>query len=383
MKYEERVTSDAINVTDLKLLSNLPKILEFENGAPVLTKEDFAKRRLELYKYAVEFQYGTTPPAPQVFKVDPLYITGYGKANVYRITAGTKEKTVSFRLKLMLPKKEHLKEGKLPVIVDGDMCFCYAMNQEYLNAALENGIAWALFDRTEIVPDYKYAKRADGPLYSAYPDLDFGAIMAWAWGYSRVVDALEIIGLTDPDCIAFSGHSRGGKTALLAGAIDQRAAIVNPNESGAGGSGCYRVHMKGSYMGQEEKRSEELGDLVNNFPHWLGTKTHDFIDRESDLPFDQHYLKALVAPRILFISEAAGDVWTNPVGTYLTNQAAKSAFDLLGAGENLLWYWRHGPHYHEIIDVQTLAGVINHKKYGTPLPERMFDVPFDPEILEN
>ena len=64
------------------------------------------------------------------------------------------------------------------------------------------------------------------------------------------------------------------------------------------------------------------------------------------------------------------------------NRAAKSAFDLLGAGENLLWYWRHGTHYHEIIDVQTLAGVINHKKYGTPLPERIFDVPFDTKIIE-
>jgi len=379
--YEERVTNDCVKIKDLKLLSELPDVLKFDDGTPVLTKDDFEKRRCELFRHAVEFQYGTQPPAPEFVKVDTLFEGTYGKARVYRITTGTKSAPVSFRMKLMLPKKENIREEKLPVIVDGDLCFNYAMNPEYLAPALDNGIAWALFDRTELAPDYKPAGRGDGPLYRTYPDKDFSALAAWAWGYSRVVDALEIIGITDPDCIAFTGHSRGGKTALLAGVLDKRAAIVNPNESGAGGSGCYRVHMVGSYMGADDKRSEQLSDLLKNFPHWFGPKMRDYAACEGELPFDQHYLKALVAPRILFTSEASGDIWANPVGTYMTTLAAKPVFDLLDASDNLYWYWRHGPHFHEVIDVKMLVNLILHKKYGTSIDERMFDIPFDDQII--
>ena len=181
--------------------------------------------------------------------------------------------------------------------------------------------------------------------------------------------------------IAFTGHSRGGKTALLAGVMDTRAAIVNPNDSGAGGAGCYRIHTKAVYEQGEEKRSEQLSDLVKNFPHWFGPEMNAYAEREQDLPFDEHMLKALVAPRVLFTSEACGDVWANPVGTYATNLAAAPAFDLYDVPENLLWYWRHGYHYHEISDVEMLANLICHKKYGDELDERFFDLPFDPETL--
>jgi hypothetical protein len=166
--------------------------------------------------------------------------------------------------------------------------------------ALESGFAWALFDRTEIAPDNKNAAREEGPLYKAYPDKTFGALAAWAWGYSRVVDALEIIGITDPDCIAFTGHSRGGKTALLAGALDPRARIVNPNNSGAGGSGCYRVRMRGTYQDGDEKRSETLRDLLKSFPFWFGPQMQHYTESEEHLPFDQHFLKALVAKTSAF-----------------------------------------------------------------------------------
>ena len=379
---EERVTKDALEVTSLEILSKLPDVLTFDDGSPVVTKEDFERRRQELVKTAVEMQYGTLPPDPEFVKVDVLYQGAYGKASVYRITTGTKARPVSFRMKLMLPKKEHIKEEKLPVVVDGDLCFNYAMNREYLDPVLEAGFAWALFDRTELAPDYKFAQRSDGPLYNTYPDKTFGALAAWAWGYARVVDALEIIGITDMNMIAFTGHSRGGKTALLAGVMDKRAAIVNPNESGAGGSGCYRVHTKARYLGGDEKRSEELSDLVKNFPHWFGPKMKDFTSREGELPFDEHFLKALVAPRVFFTSEAAGDIWANAPGTYVTTMAAKPVYELWDASENLLWYWRHGTHFHEVIDVKMLVNVMNHKLYGEKLDERMFDLPFDTKILE-
>lgn len=378
----DRVNEKSLNVTSLEILSKLEDVLVKKDGTAVKNAEQWEARRKELFEAAVEFQYGTIPPKPEFLKVDKLYIGGYGKANIYRITAGTKDRFVSFRMKLMLPKKENIKSAKPPVAVDGDLCFNYAMNREYLDVFLDNGIALALFDRTELVPDNKEASREDGPLYCAYPDKTFGAIAAWAWGYGRCVDALEKIGITDPEMIAFTGHSRGGKTALLAGVLDTRAAIVNPNNSGAGGAGCYRMHTKAVYNEDNEKRSEQLSDLAKNFPHWFGPEMKAFAENEGELPFDEHMLKALVAPRVLFTSEAAGDVWANAPGTYATSLAASPAFDLLDASENLLWYWRPGYHYHDVRDVSMLVNLICHKKYGEPLADEFFDIPFDPAIID-
>ena len=93
--------------------------------------------------------------------------------------------------------------------------------------------------------------------------------MAWAWGYSRCVDALEVIGCFDLDFIAFTGHLRGGKTAMLAGALDERASIVNPNETCAGGCGCYRLHLSALTEDGKEERSETLQDPSEHFVFWF------------------------------------------------------------------------------------------------------------------
>ena len=95
-----------LDITEYKVLGKLPDPFLFDDGTPVKTKEDWKKRRKELYKTVIELQYGTMPPKPEVFKVETLYLGGKGKSNTYLITAGTKEKTVSFRMRLHLPTKE-------------------------------------------------------------------------------------------------------------------------------------------------------------------------------------------------------------------------------------------------------------------------------------
>ena len=89
----------------------------------------------------------------------------------------------------------------------------------------------------------------------------------------------------------------------------------------------------------------------------------------------------MVAPRILFVSEAAGDLWANPVGSWQTSVAAKEVFKFLGVGDNLFWYFRPGTHAHTVSDVQLLVNIINHKRDGAPLNERFFRLPFKaPEL---
>ena len=241
------------------------------------------------------------------------------KHRSYKIHAGTQNSLVSFVIKVIMPSG-----NERPVIVDGDMCASYFMEPGFTEAATKQDIGWVLFDRTELAHDLKGEGRCKGALYDIYPDHDFGALAAWAWGYSRCIDALEILKLPQIDlsCIAFTGHSCGGKAALLAGATDQRAAIVNPNEACLGGGGCYRIRMTADYPGLRTWRSETLKDIWEDSAFWLGPKMGQYIDSEELLPFDAHYLKALVAPRVLFVSEAAADVWVNPIGSWMTTIAA-------------------------------------------------------------
>ena len=355
-----------LEVTSYEVLGKLPDLFTFENGEKVKTPSDWKKRRKELYKTAVELQYGTLPPKPEILEVETLYIGAIHRS--YKIHTGTKEKPISFYMKVLMPKGA----DKCPFIITGDLCFPYAFDQEYLSPALNEGIGWVLFDRTELAHDNWGQGRREGALYGVYPEYSFGSVGAWAWGYSRCVDALLKLGIVDPDYIVFTGHSRGGKTAMLAGVTDERASIVNPNETCQGLASCYRVHMTA-----DNERSERLEDLMTNFPFWMGEGMLDYMGRAEELPFDAHFLKAMVAPRTLFVSEAVDDIWANPLGSYQTTMAAKEAFKFLDVEENLFWYFRDGFHAHKPQDIQMLVNLIKHKKDGTPLHEDFERAPFE------
>lgn len=378
----DHVTPDLLKITKYELLDKLPDPFLFEDGHRVSSPDEWEARRAEIYKSAIELQYGTIAPDPEFLEIEATYLGGRGQVSSYRITTGTRENPVSFRMQLYLPSRHvfDYENGKLPpVIVDGDLCFGTGPKPYYeKNPPHTQGIALAVFDRTELAHDVRGEGRRKGQLYQTYPEYTFGALGAWAWGYSRVVDALEILGLTDPDMIIFTGHSRGAKTAALAGALDRRAAIVNPNATCAGACGCYRLHIEASYKGGAVKRSETLADLWANFPFWVGEGMEDYTEQEAALPFDAHMLKAMIAPRTLFISEAAGDIWSNPVGSWQTTRAAGEVFDFLGASDNLFWYFRPGDHCHTATDMQMLINLIKHKTEGAPLDEKFFTLPFEP-----
>src|SRR5205823_14582644 len=129
----------------------------------------------------------------------------------------------------------------------------------------------------------------------------------------RVVDYLSTLDVIDKKHIAATGHSRGGKAALLAGATDERIALTAPNNSGCGGAGCYRF---------QADKSEDITAILKNFPFWFEPRFHEFIGRIDRLPIDQHTVKALVAPRALLSTEALDDLWANPKGTQQTYLAA-------------------------------------------------------------
>ena len=125
------------------------------------------------------------------------------------------------------------------------------------------------------------------------------------------------------------------------------------------------------------KRSETLADLWRSFDFWMGPDLGEYADRPEDLPFDAHSLKAMVAPRILFDSEAAGDIWGNPIGSWQTTLAASEVYKYLGVPENLYWYFRPGTHAHKTVDVEMLVNIIKQRTVGAPADDRFFQVGFE------
>ncbi len=353
-----------------KILAPLPNVLSF-NGSKIETPEEWNKNRETIMTSVIELEYGGMPPKPEVFEMECIYISGAGGMDSYRIYTGSAEKQMSFVLQVYRPKTD----GKCPVILTGDGCFKYC-GDAVIEEANRRGFAVAKFNRTEFAPDIYNSDRISG-LYKIYPELHFSAISAWAWGYHRAVDALLTLDFIDPEQIAITGHSRGGKTVLLAGATDERIKYTNPNDSGAHGCGCYRYEQyeeEGAVS--SEHRSERLEDLVRAVPYWMGPEMKNYIGRESELPHDMHFMKAFVAPRYFLETEALGDIWGNPKGSYQTYLAAREVYRLLGCEDNIAVRYREGKHKHSYEDFVAFMDFMDFIRRGEALPECYRENPY-------
>ncbi len=145
-----------------------------------------------------------------------------------------------------------------------------------------------------------------------------GAIMAWAWQASRIVDSLEKSGEFG-DIIAY-GHSRYGKSALVAAAFDPRIDGVIAHQSGTGGASLSR-----------NKPGETIKLITEGYPHWFTPKYAEYGDDQSALPVDQHQLLALIAPRPIMLGNAKRDVWSDPEGAFHAAMGANPAYALYGS----------------------------------------------------
>ena len=343
-----------LNASRDKLAGPLPTV--FPHGS------DFDANRRELLERSVDLCFGTTPPEPEVFRIRPT--SAYGSSV---IEAGTKSRTVSWELQIRRP----FGSGRHPVLLTGDRA-SGNVNDTVKGMFLAAGFIIAEFNRDMLAEDTGAPDRKERGLYPVYPDYDFGMLSAWAWGYRRCVDALLTMPEVDPDCICITGHSRGGKATLLAGALDERITFIQSSGSGMFGCGCLRyTQVEAPERKIQDHHSETLGNMFGrevgyDISHWVGPGMEAYIGREAELPFDFHFLKAAIAPRCLLETGSVDDVWANPRGSYQTFRAAREAFEALGVRGHIASSWRYGPHGHTIADFARFLDFITACREGKP-----------------
>jgi pimeloyl-ACP methyl ester carboxylesterase len=189
-------------------------------------------------------------------------------------------------------------------------------------AIIRRGFAAVGFHYEEIDPDRPdgYSKGVRAAFDSGLPKPNaWGSIAAWAWGASRVLDALETEKRIDTGKVALVGHSRGGKTALWAGAEDQRFSMVISNNSGITGAALSRDGV-----------GERIARINRKFPYWLCGNYKTYDHRENELPVDQHQLIALMAPRPVYVASAIEDHPADPPSEFRACVEAGPVFRLYG-----------------------------------------------------
>ncbi len=190
---------------------------------------------------------------------------------------------------------------------------------------VNRGFALVLFRNVDIAADKNVGY--DQGIYKAFKGSaqrnaeSWATISAWAWGASRAMDWIETEPLIDSKKVAVIGHSRGGKTALWAGATDKRFAMTCSNDSGCSGAKLNHIRLP---------RSEDILQITKRFPYWFCENYKKYVKKEMSMPFDQHQLLALIAPRLLCVASATEDQWAGPIGEWWSAKLASPAWELYG-----------------------------------------------------
>jgi hypothetical protein len=363
-----RARAELREVADLPVVEGLPDPFVMNDGSRVKSREDWAKRRAEIAEIIQFYEYGHIPPAPGNVEAKQMRSVSIfdGTARLYRgeIVLGPENK-LRARVSFYVPEG---RPGPFPVVLNMSPVMDPRMRR-IAQRYVERGYILAGFERHDF--DQESADRSDG-VHPLYPDYDMATVAAWGWGAQRVVDYLLTRDDVDPRYIAITGHSRAGKAALFAGALDERITLVAPAGSGAGGAGSYRI------LGDLEKESESLDAITDpkRWHYWFHPRLRTFVGKEDRLPFDQHFVKALVAPRALLALEGLSDFWANPFGTQQTTIAVQPVFDFLGASKKNGIYYRRGGHSMTGQDWMALLDYADLQFFGKPTTRDFYRLPF-------
>jgi hypothetical protein len=293
--------------------AKLPDPFLKADGTRVQSKDEWACKRDEIRQQLQQLELGVKPGKPTV--------TASMSGSTISITCAEGGKSISFSVTIKAPSGAA--QAPYPAVIGlGGGSIPYPA-----------GVAVITYNNQDMAADNPHGQ---GKFYDLYGSThSAGGLMAWAWGVSRVIDALEQLGASktkiDLGRLGVTGCSRNGKGALIAGAFDDRIALVIPQEGGSGGPGCWRIvnDMKKNGTKVEDSTQIVKGD------GWFTPSFIQTADDVSVLPFDHHMLMGLVAPRGLLVIENSGIDYLGPPSTFGCTTAAREIYKALGVADHV------------------------------------------------
>lgn len=207
-------------------------------------------------------------------------------------------------------------EGKHPLFIHINFRPNVPDNYELSEEIVDEGFAVMSFCYNDVTKDENEDK--SGLFGVLYPDGQNdpkvpGKLILWAYAASRIMDYALTLPEIDHDKISVCGHSRLGKTALVCGAFDERFYCAFSNDSGCSGASIARE--KPNEPGIER---EHIREIMNLRPIWFNTKYREYIDRDDELPFDQHFLLAANLPHKVYVASAELDHWAGQENEFMS-----------------------------------------------------------------
>ena len=343
-----------------------PNPLVMQDGTRITTVQEWTdKRRPELKQLFQHYMYGFLPSKPQravveqVIFTDTNFLNGKATISESRIAFYGPDLKHRLHVLLIIPNRN---QGPTSTFVGMNFCGNHAIvnhpqihlqeswvykscggqvNERATEAGrgsqaidwnidliIDRGYGLATFCSGDLDPDTPEFSDGIEPAFFTPGQTeprgdDAGTIATWAWGFHRVVDFLieHHSKAVDQKKIISLGHSRNGKTALLAAAMDERIALAIPHQAGCGGTAPSRIPV-------DIEKVETIKKINTNFPHWFCDNFPQFNDQPTKLPFDQHCLLAICAPRPVLYSNAIEDRWANPDGQFEMLKAATPVYQL-------------------------------------------------------
>ncbi|TVY84205.1 4-O-methyl-glucuronoyl methylesterase [Lachnellula suecica] len=288
--------------------AKLPDPFTSANGSKITTKAAWPCRQQEILADFAKWELGDKPPKPAT-------VTGTVTTSKVTVSVTDSGKSTSFSCTVSIPSGA---KAPYPAIITIGGA----------SIPIPAGVATINFPNDQVAAQVGSSSRGSGLFYDVYgKSHNAGALTAWAWGVSRVIDVLEAdtAKTFDTTKLGVTGCSRNGKGAFIVGALDDRIALTIPQESGSGGAACWRISDSQKASGANIQTAGEIvGENV-----WFSTLFNSYTSNTGKLPHDHHMLAALVSPRGLFVIENDID-WLGPVSTTGCMRTGREVYKALG-----------------------------------------------------
>jgi len=322
---------------------DLPPLLVSAEGEAITTAEGWMNvRRPEILSLFANLVYGRVPKPEspiktefEVEKTDPEFMGGMATRKDVRIRLSNEKGKAEMLVLVFVPNK-----AAKPVSAFMKHSFNDTTSRDFeadplrpgrlrngwpLGMFFERGYAFVAVYQQDLVGhnEVEFLKGIHRLFYKqgqSFPKAhEWGVLSAVAWGAMRAMDYLETDSDIDEKRVAIMGHSKMGKATLWTAAQDERFAMAISAQSGCAGAALWR-----------RRSGETLEKMVTRFPYWLCRNAWKFVNREDDLPVDQHMLLACIAPRPVYVHSGVKDTWADARGEYLSAYHASEVYRLLG-----------------------------------------------------